>query len=121
MSPKAFTRNCKLTFPNLIFFMSNLLKCSLQKELNTFFKTLNNNNFPTTFITKGAFTKARKKISHNAFIELNNELLVGNESIFPLKRDGTNSDQESLTMLSPTPRDLAVRLATSTSNPIIWP
>ena len=65
--------------------MANLLKGSLQKELNTFFKTLNKSWFPVSFITKGAFTKARKKISHKAFIELKDELLVSYKSIFPIK------------------------------------
>ncbi len=56
--------------------MANLIKGSLQKELNAFFKILNRSMFTHTFITKGAFTKARKKISHSAFIQLRDELSI---------------------------------------------
>ena len=72
---KYFIRNVKLTFPVLIIFLMNLLKNSLQIELDQFFNLNSQNIISKPTVVKSAFTKARKKLSYTAFIELN-ELLV---------------------------------------------
>ncbi len=59
-----------LTFPTLISFHLNLIKGSLQTELNNFFQHKNNQKIPTQVVTGSAFGKARKKYSETAFIEL---------------------------------------------------
>src|SRR3989338_3360886 len=69
---KDFTRKRKLPFVSLIFFMINLIKQTLQKELTNFISliSLNKEN-----ITKSAFSQSRKKLKAEAFIELNDALV----------------------------------------------
>ena len=71
LHPKAFTRNRSLPFKSVILFLINLLKSSIQSELDKFFKTINHSELPNRVATSSAFTQARKKLSHKAFIELN--------------------------------------------------
>lgn len=65
---KYFTREGKMNFKNMILFMLNMAKKSLQVELNNFFCNVLNKD---TCISKQAFSEARQKISPEAFIELN--------------------------------------------------
>lgn len=44
---------------------------SLQRELNSFYQKLLNEGFSIQYIVKSSFTKARAKLKHTAFIELN--------------------------------------------------
>lgn len=75
-----------MTFPVLILFLMNILKSALQRELNPFFKlTLPQNLNATRGVVKSAFTKARKKFSYTAFIELNDVLIEETRQLFPLK------------------------------------
>jgi hypothetical protein len=67
---KDFTRNCLLTFPVLITFIVNLIRRSLQAELNNFIKFL-----PLRPISKQAFSAARSKLLPEVFIDLNNSLI----------------------------------------------
>ncbi len=53
----------------------NLIKGSLQDELDRFFQVLNEQPFESRELTKAAFCKARQKFSHSAFVELNQQLL----------------------------------------------
>jgi hypothetical protein len=53
----------------------NLLTRSIQKELNHFFKVIQSGDFDIHQISKSAFTQARAKLKHTAFIELN-EMVV---------------------------------------------
>jgi Transposase DDE domain len=69
--PTAFTRNRSLPFKSVIVFLVNLLKSSIQNELDKFFKIINHSELPERVVTSSAFTQARKKLSHKAFIELN--------------------------------------------------
>jgi len=70
MSVKNFIRERVLTFPVLVSFLINLAKKSLQVSLNDFCKTSD-----LLFVTKQAFSKARKKLSPNTFILLNRKLV----------------------------------------------
>lgn len=71
-SEKDFTRNRKLPFVSLIFFMINLIKQTLQKELTNFISLISSNK---ESITKSAFSQSRRKLKAEAFIELNNTLV----------------------------------------------
>jgi len=53
----------------------NLLKGSLQDELDAFFKNLKGHPTEVREVSKAAFSKARKHLRHTAFIELNQNLL----------------------------------------------
>lgn len=65
-----FTRDRKLTFNNLIIIII-IFKSSIQRELDSFFKALNNCDFKIREVTKGALTQARAKLNPWAFIRLN--------------------------------------------------
>lgn len=65
-----FTRNCLLTFPILIAFILNLIRRSLQVELNAFTKIL-----PSRPISKQTLSATRLKLMPEAFIELNKTLI----------------------------------------------
>ena len=58
---KYFVRNRILTFQILILFLVNLIKSSIQTELNGFFKAIFRFDVAKTLVTKSAFCQARKK------------------------------------------------------------
>lgn len=70
-SQKDFTRKRCLTFIVVILFLLNMIKRSLQDELDEFFKLLNQDTIAARIVTKSAFTQARKKLKYEAFVELN--------------------------------------------------
>lgn len=70
MDAKNFIRDRVLGFPILVLFLINLVKKSLQVSLNDFCNAIDIIN-----VTKQAFSKARKKLSFNAFIYINKKLL----------------------------------------------
>lgn len=70
-SKKDFTRTRTLSFKIVVFFLLNLLKSSLQNELDNFFKVLNGKEVPDQKATASALCQARKKLKHEIFIELN--------------------------------------------------
>ena len=55
-----FTRNRKLPFHLLILFLLNMIRASLQNELDNFYKLIFDSEIAISYITKSAFTKARK-------------------------------------------------------------
>ena len=65
-----FTRQRSLPFPTLIIFLINLLRSSIQNELDKFFHTISKTDVPVRKITASAFCQARKKLKHSAFTEL---------------------------------------------------
>ena len=69
-----FTRNGKINFQNTLLFMLNLINNSLQLELDKYFEGV---LMSKETITKQAYIQAREKISHKAFIMLN-EAVVKN-------------------------------------------
>lgn len=71
----AFVRKRILTFKVLVLFLMNLLKGSLQDELDLFFTNIRNNPSEVREVSKAAFSKARRYLSHTAFIALNQSLL----------------------------------------------
>lgn len=49
------------------------MKSSLQTELDNFFKVVHHKELPENEVTKSAFSQARQKLKHQAFIELNHD------------------------------------------------
>jgi len=84
-SPKDFIRKSSLSFKNLVAFFANLNKGSYETELKAFYKTINNHEVASPEVTKGAVTKARKKLKPSAFIELNEKTVHEYENEAPLK------------------------------------
>jgi len=66
-----FTRKRSLPFFTVVTFLLNLLRSSLQNELDKFFHAFSNADVPKRKVTASAFCRARKKLKHEAFIELN--------------------------------------------------
>ena len=73
--PAAFTRSRQLTFHRLIYFLLNMNNNAYQVELDRFFKTLFNHDFPKRIIYKSNITKARKNLDFEAFRELNDHMV----------------------------------------------
>lgn len=70
--PKDFSRVGKMGFKNIILFILNFSKKSLQAELNAFFKNI---HATTDGVRKQAFSKGRQKILPEAFIILHEALI----------------------------------------------
>ena len=70
--PKDFSRVGKMGFKNMILFILNFSRKSLQAELNAFFKNIHGT---TDGVRKQAFSKGRQKILPEAFIILHEELI----------------------------------------------
>ena len=85
-SSKDFVRERLLPFPNMIFFLMNMIKGSLQDELDYFFKAVHAEEVSTRTVTKSAFTKARKKLHHDAFVELGRNLVSFFYDHFPCRK-----------------------------------
>ncbi len=70
---KHFQRNRLLSFPKLIHYFLSLPKGSYQDELDHFYKNMLHLDCFKRIVSKAALCKARKKLKHEAFIELNRE------------------------------------------------
>jgi len=70
-SEQDFQRNRLLPFPNLIYYFLSMPKGSYQDELDRFYKTMLQLDCFERMVSKAALCKARKKLKHEAFIELN--------------------------------------------------
>lgn len=55
--------------------MLNALNSSIQTELIRFFNVIDDSYLSTTSVSTAAFCKARMKLSHQAFVELNDDLV----------------------------------------------
>jgi len=85
-SQKDFVRERLLPFHNMIFFLMNMIKGSLQDELDYFFKVVHAEEVSARTVTKSALTKARKKLHHQAFIELGRNLVSFFYDHFPCRK-----------------------------------
>lgn len=85
-SQKDFTRERLLPFHTMIFFLMNMIKGSLQDELDYFFKAAHAEDVSVRTVTKGAFTRARKKLHYQAFIELGRNLVSFFYHHFPCRK-----------------------------------
>ncbi len=68
---KHFIRDRILTFKAVILFQMNILKESVQSELDGFYKRIELSDTKIHKVTNSGFTQARAKLNHSAFIELN--------------------------------------------------
>jgi len=73
LHPKAFTRRRELPFHRLVALMLNFRKGSTELELKGFFATLLGVVITLAVPTRAAFSKARKRLSEQAFVYLNRE------------------------------------------------
>lgn len=73
-NPNNFTRTRLLPFHELIFFLMNMNNQSYQDELDRYFQVLNHEQVPQRAVFKGNLSKARAKLKHQAFVELNDHL-----------------------------------------------
>src|SRR5437588_11959521 len=84
-----FTRERQLTFPVIMLFILQKTVKSIQRHLHEFLDNLAGGQLFEP-ITAGAFTHARAKLKHTAFIELNQESVLpwiyGSEQAQSLKR-----------------------------------
>ncbi len=83
--PTDFTRKSPLSFQNLVLFLLNQVKGSLQQELDTFFQQLNHTDLPFRVVHKSAFSEARKKLKSTVFKALNQLLIQQAEEDNTLK------------------------------------
>lgn len=67
-----FTRKSKLSFTDMIMFMLNMNKRSMQLELDHFFKNIEGKDM---VFTKQAFSEKRLRVSPRAFIHLNDVII----------------------------------------------
>jgi len=65
-----FTRDRKLLLKNLVILIMSSCS-SIQRDLDMFFKSLDNRDFNIREVTKSAFSQARKKLNPWAFKRLN--------------------------------------------------
>jgi len=72
-SVKDFSRKRCLTFVIVLMFLMNMIKRALQDELDEFFKGFSAEPVACRQVSKSAFTQARQKLKHTAFIALNTE------------------------------------------------
>jgi hypothetical protein len=90
-STSDFTRQRKLSFPILLFFLINMLKGSYQDELDHFFKSLLGFDVAKRIVSKAALAKARMKLKFEALIELNSKMVSYFYKHFkPLQWNGFN-------------------------------
>ncbi|WP_032078992.1 IS4 family transposase [Clostridium drakei] len=61
-----------MTFKSILIFILNFVKRSLQIELDDFFANVDGTK---SYVTKQAFSKARKKIQPTAFVKMSNEII----------------------------------------------
>mgnify|MGYP004702984847 FL=1 len=71
-----FTRERKLTLKNLIVLIMSSCS-SIQRDLDRFFKSMNNADFNIREVTKSAFSQARQKLNPWAFKRLNEVTVNG--------------------------------------------
>jgi hypothetical protein len=55
-------------------FIARGVSSSLQRELDSFYKEVTGSDFNIRYVTKGAFSQARKKLKPGAFVELNDSV-----------------------------------------------
>ena len=84
-SANAFVRKRCLTFRIMILFLMNMLKGSLQDELDHFFKAIHHTESLERVVTKSAFSQARQHLDPLAFVELNNHLVRTFYNTFPVR------------------------------------
>lgn len=70
-NPKDFSRKGKIGFFRLVLLIAFSFKSSIQIELDRFFQSIHETEFPERQVTKGAFSRARMKLVPEVFKALN--------------------------------------------------
>lgn len=83
--PEDFTRQRQLTFPLVMLFVLQKTVKSIQRHLHEFLDELAGGQLFEP-VTAGAWTHARAKLKHTAFIELNQEVVLPAAQAQPLQR-----------------------------------
>ena len=73
--PSDFTRERAFPFHSLIFFLLNMNNKSDQDELDRYFQIMNHLEVAERFLYKGSLSKARAKLKHQAFVDLNDHMI----------------------------------------------
>ena len=73
--PQDFTRERQLNFPTVMLFVLQKTVKSIQRHLNEFLEELSAEPLFEP-VTAGAWTHARAKLKHTAFVELNEEVVL---------------------------------------------
>jgi hypothetical protein len=81
-----FVRNRCLSFVVVVFMLINMLKRSVQDELDELFRLFSGDEVADRSVTKSAFSQARQKLKHTAFIELNQTQVAHTYSHFAVER-----------------------------------
>jgi hypothetical protein len=76
LKPCYFTRNRLMRLPRVVLFILQKTTRSIQRHLHDFLHCLDQADARLLQCTAGAWSQARAKLSHRAFIELNDELLI---------------------------------------------
>jgi hypothetical protein len=76
IKPEYFSRTGKMSFKESMLFMLNLVKKTMQVELNDFFESVIQKTYT---VSKQAYSEGRQRIDPKAFIELNDRI---NEVIY---------------------------------------
>lgn len=85
-SDKDFTRKGALCFDRLVSLLMNMNNSPYQTELDNFFDhILDDFEEAKVHVHKGSLSKARKKLKHEVFIALNDEMLSHYYKYFPVK------------------------------------
>jgi hypothetical protein len=83
--PEDFTRQRQLTFPVVMLFVLQKTVKSIQRHLHEFLDELAGGQLFEP-VTAGAWTHARSKLKHSAFIELNQQTVLPMAQEQPLRR-----------------------------------
>jgi len=83
--PADFTRKRQLPFPVVCTFLLNLIRASIQAELDTFFRLIRGRDVAVAEVTASAFCQARQKLRHTAFIELSHAAVDAFYDNMPVK------------------------------------
>jgi hypothetical protein len=67
VNTSCFSKKGKIGFANVMMLILNFLNKSIQQELNNYFKLI---GCEKATVTEQAFSQARQKIKHEAFIKL---------------------------------------------------
>lgn len=74
--PEDFTRRSPLSFVHVFTIIGRMMLGSIQREVDSFFKELFGRRVSSQEVTAAAFSRARKKFRHTAFVELNREAVA---------------------------------------------
>jgi hypothetical protein len=84
---KCFIRDRALTFKNLVVLLMTQLQRAIQREIDDFVSQVSDPACSFTRVSKAAFTKARAKLKHGAFVELSDIIVNTFYKSGPTRKD----------------------------------